>query len=73
MHARLQYLASVFSFVFKCCFYEISNSDTWKLVLVQGKYLSDFLNIIKTFPCVVDFVTLIQQTFNETRFLFRRQ
>lgn len=50
---------------------ELVNRFSWKLVLAQ-KFCQNFKIIIKTFACVVDFVTPIQQSFNVTNLMFKR-
>ena len=47
----------------------ISLVENWLLFKIFVKFSK---SLIKTYPCIVDFVTPIQQSFNETIFLFWR-
>ena len=82
MYGNLRNLVSVFtsvyfssghfsSFKFRYFFVTllISLVENWLLLKIFVKFSK---SLIKTYPCIVDFVTPIQQSFNETIFLFWR-
>ena len=82
MYGNLKNLVSVFtsvlfssgllsSFKFRYFFVTllISLVENWLLLKIFVKFSK---SLIKTYPCIVDFVTPIQQSFNETIFLFWR-